>query len=339
VDDTNSVGSVILPKDAWKMIVSVVAGKNATGTVWVDDFIFLGRAGAWAGAMFNNSVEADQGWFYWWPDKHDATGDVENLIFTGSGVSTEAAHSGMYSFKMNAPKMRQLAELVWVSDFIPIAANSAGKKYVLSAWIKTKGINTDSMKVQDNYRIGFTWTWNQAQGEASGWNEVRAEDSVFTLPPTDTATDWRQYTAIMTVPDNTVRNVSVRARSWSGFEGTVYWDDFGFAALPSVITEVEEQRNPSASGTSVPTEYELLQNYPNPFNPTTTIKYGIPTAGFVSLKLYNILGEEVASLVNELKSAGTYQATFDASRLPSGVYLYRLAVGNYAGMMKMVLVK
>jgi len=340
VDDTNAVASVILPKDAWKLIVSVVAGKNATGTVWVDDFIFLGRGGAWSGAMFNNSVEADKGWYYWWPDKHDATGDVENLIFVGSGTTTEAAHTGMYSFKMNAPKNRQPGEIVWISEFVPIPANSAGKQYVLSAWVKTKGINPDSMKRKDNYRIGFTWTWHRSpQGEATGWNMIRAEDYVFTLPPTDTATDWRQYSTIITVPSNDTRYVSVRARSWSGFEGTAYYDDFVLVALPTVITGVEEQYNPTASGTAIPTDYELFQNYPNPFNPSTTIRYVIPTAGFVTLRVYNILGEEVASLVGEQQTAGIHQVTFDASRLPSGVYFYRLGVGNYVGTMNIVLMK
>jgi hypothetical protein len=76
-----------------------------------------------------------------------------------------------------------------------------------------------------------------------------------------------------------------------------------------------------------PTTYELLQNYPNPFNPTTTIEYQLPGAGTrynVSLKVYDVIGREVVSLVNEQQEPGYYQKTFDASRLASGMYVYRL---------------
>ena len=83
----------------------------------------------------------------------------------------------------------------------------------------------------------------------------------------------------------------------------------------------------------------LNQNYPNPFNPTTTISFSIPSSAFTSLKVYDILGNEVATLVNEEKPAGEYDITFDASALTSGVYLYRLNVGNISEMKKMILMK
>ncbi|MGC8596111.1 MAG: hypothetical protein ACP5MI_10980, partial [Candidatus Kryptoniota bacterium] len=189
VADTNGVGTVILPKDAWSLVVSVVGGKNATGTVWVDDFMFLGRNNQWAGEMFNQALEADDGWFYWEPNGLVA-GPVywPSAIFSGSGVTNEAAHTGSYSFKLNAPVGRQPGEIVWISKFIPIPPNSAGKKYVLSAWVKTKGINLDSLKNNSAYRIGFTWTWMKGVNDtATGWNEDKAEDYQFTLPAADTA--------------------------------------------------------------------------------------------------------------------------------------------------------
>jgi hypothetical protein len=89
----------------------------------------------------------------------------------------------------------------------------------------------------------------------------------------------------------------------------------------------------------VPTVYELSQNYPNPFNPSTTIKYQIPKDGLVTLKVYDILGAEVATLVNEEKIAGKYETNFDASRLASGVYLYRLKVNDFVSVKKMMLLK
>jgi hypothetical protein len=91
--------------------------------------------------------------------------------------------------------------------------------------------------------------------------------------------------------------------------------------------------------TQAPTSTALAQNYPNPFNPTTTIEYALPQAAMVSLKIYDILGREVQTLVNEPKSAGFYAATFDASRLSSGTYFYKLVAGSFVQTKKMVLVK
>jgi hypothetical protein len=88
-----------------------------------------------------------------------------------------------------------------------------------------------------------------------------------------------------------------------------------------------------------PTSYSLSQNYPNPFNPTTTIKYQIPISGFVTLKIYDILGKEVAALVKENKDQGFYNVSFDASKLASGVYIYQLKVNDYISSKKMMLLK
>ncbi|NWG28709.1 MAG: T9SS type A sorting domain-containing protein [Ignavibacteriaceae bacterium] len=86
-------------------------------------------------------------------------------------------------------------------------------------------------------------------------------------------------------------------------------------------------------------EYSLSQNYPNPFNPTTTIDYSIKLAGDVTLKVYDILGTEVASLVNEVKEPGNYSVEFNAANLPSGIYVYRLTTGNFVDTKKLILLK
>jgi hypothetical protein len=89
----------------------------------------------------------------------------------------------------------------------------------------------------------------------------------------------------------------------------------------------------------IPNNYVLDQNYPNPFNPSTVIKYSLPEASFVTLKIYNLLGQEVAVLVNNEQSSGVYQATFDASLLSSGVYFYSLQTKNFTATKKMMLMK
>ncbi len=88
-----------------------------------------------------------------------------------------------------------------------------------------------------------------------------------------------------------------------------------------------------------PKVYFLAQNYPNPFNPSTKISYGIQEAGVVTIKVYNILGSEVATLVNEHKPAGNYEASFGKNELASGVYIYRLTVNNFIQTRKMILEK
>ncbi len=89
-----------------------------------------------------------------------------------------------------------------------------------------------------------------------------------------------------------------------------------------------------------PTDFSLEQNYPNPFNPSTTIRFSLPTAQTVSLKVYDLLGREVASLLNnERKAAGSYEATFNATALTSGIYIYRLEAGSFSQTRKMMLVK
>lgn len=89
----------------------------------------------------------------------------------------------------------------------------------------------------------------------------------------------------------------------------------------------------------IPTVYDLAQNFPNPFNPSTSIRFSIPEAGMVSLKIFNLLGEEVATVVNEFKNAGNYNVNFDASNLTSGVYVYRITSGNFSTSKKMMLMK
>ncbi|MCW8802939.1 MAG: M28 family peptidase, partial [Ignavibacteriaceae bacterium] len=89
----------------------------------------------------------------------------------------------------------------------------------------------------------------------------------------------------------------------------------------------------------VPAEFVLGQNYPNPFNPSTRISYFVPNESFVTIKVYDFLGREITTLVNETKSTGSYEFSFDASSLPSGLYFYTLQASDYVSTKKMVLLK
>jgi len=90
---------------------------------------------------------------------------------------------------------------------------------------------------------------------------------------------------------------------------------------------------------NIPNAYQLYANYPNPFNPTTMISYDIPTAGTVKLVVYDMLGREIETLVNQRQNAGKYGVMFDASRLASGIYFYRLEAGSFSATKKLMLLK
>ena len=97
--------------------------------------------------------------------------------------------------------------------------------------------------------------------------------------------------------------------------------------------------NNGSSAFNNPSDYQLSQNYPNPFNPETKINFTIPSTGLVSLKVFDVLGKEVASLVNEVRTAGVHEVIFNASSLSSGTYFYRIETGNFVSTKKMLVLK
>jgi hypothetical protein len=110
-------------------------------------------------------------------------------------------------------------------------------------------------------------------------------------------------------------------------DGLVY-----YRPLSQMITNVEEKIN-------IATRFQLEQNYPNPFNPSTTIRYAIPEASFASIKVYDVLGNEVVTLVNEEKSVGSYEVNFNSNGLSSGIYFYTINAGSFVETKKMILMK
>jgi hypothetical protein len=119
----------------------------------------------------------------------------------------------------------------------------------------------------------------------------------------------------------------------------------GFAYISDGLGGIQIYRNLLVTPVSVEpnqtivNKFNLEQNYPNPFNPSTKIKYEVVDKSFVTIKVYDVIGREVATLVNGEQSTGTYQVEFNASILPSGVYFYQLKTGNYLETKKMMLLK
>ena len=112
----------------------------------------------------------------------------------------------------------------------------------------------------------------------------------------------------------------------------------GLTSTVDKIKEIEVKLLKDFEG-NIPLEFELFQNYPNPFNPSTIIKYQIPDISFVTVKVFDVLGSEIATLVNEELPAGNYNIKYDPINLPSGVYFYRIKSGKYTQARKMILLR
>jgi hypothetical protein len=114
------------------------------------------------------------------------------------------------------------------------------------------------------------------------------------------------------------------------------WSALDHEKITDSETAVEKE---IADNKTLPDDYQLDQNYPNPFNPSTTIRYAVPVNGMVRLTVFNQLGQEIETLVQSVKSAGSYTISWDATDVPTGLYFYRLQAGETVLVKKMMLVK
>ncbi|CAN5465320.1 hypothetical protein BH10BAC5_BH10BAC5_11880 [soil metagenome] len=188
----------------------------------------------------------------------------------------------------------------------------------------------DSCVIETSTDAGATWTrligMYQSLTLSSGYNSTPVMTTVaataqFLAP---TASQWATKIFIMPVGTNKVRFIAK-----SAFGNNLYIDDITSGPSTGIGDPIS----------FTPNKYELSQNYPNPFNPATKISFALPKQGLVTLKVYDMLGKEVAQLVNEIRTAGNYQIDFNASNLSSGVYFYKLTAGEFTDVKRMMLVK
>jgi hypothetical protein len=118
-----------------------------------------------------------------------------------------------------------------------------------------------------------------------------------------------------------------------------YYDNIGGAIAHNLISYKINAITNVPIGLNESVTYRLFQNYPNPFNPETKINYNVSKSGFVTIKVYDLLGREVTTLVNENKPAGNYSIKFDGSKLVSGIYFYRMKAGDFVQTKKLILLK
>ena len=263
---------------------------------------------------------------------------------------------------------------VWVYDLISNLSRIA----VLDTIIYFDSIAYNKMFYEDNYgTLNFNFYSRLNEDEYYVlYNKFDSTETPYYKKDAVIGDTWTVGTLVYTIEDTLVTNVFgepitikllladdgliYRQEYWTEKFGKLGSQDFGgvlddlqgcvingiaYGDTSFTIVSVEDEFGS-------PSNFYLAQNYPNPFNPTTKIKYTIPTPpvssplvkgrtkeGFVTLKVYDVLGNEIATLVNEEKPAGEYEVEFDATGLPSGVYFYQLRAGNFVETKKMVLLK
>jgi len=154
------------------------------------------------------------------------------------------------------------------------------------------------------------------------------QESVTLIPP-GTTEEWVSVDIPLSDFQPTVNLTEVFQLMFTG-NGTIYLDNIYFSTVISDVREIHDV---------LPSEFTLEQNYPNPFNPTTNIRFSLTEANQVKLIVYNTLGQEVATLVNEFMNAGTFEVNFDAKNLPTGTYFYSITAGEFNSVKKMLLIK
>jgi hypothetical protein len=241
------------------------------------------------------------------------------LWMPGLSTALTKAHSGIKS--------------CGVSWWTGVDTNNA--YHISDAWLVTKKIeNIQTTDVLKFWACGGTPTWVDSM---QVWvNFIDSLPSNFT----------NKISSIVWV-GATYGNFTLYTYSLAGYAGlpiyigfryntdcinqgfAVYLDDV-FVGNPNSISQI---------GTGIPTKYALSQNYPNPFNPVTTIKFDLPKSSHVRMTIYNTLGQVVSEILNETKAPGYYEVKFDASKLSSGPYFYRIEAGNFVETKKMMVIK
>ena len=261
----------------------------------------------------------------------DAQGNMISAIHESwNGTNWVNDYQYTYEYDSNGNETSSLFEkwndTSWVNyDQYTYAYDANGNviSFLTEKWDSTSWVNYDK----------YTYTYDSNGNETSSLTEEWD------------GTNWVNVVRITYVYDADGSMTSGLSKQWDGTNwilgnGVFYFDNElisnssgeKFEIFYASVTNI---RNNEVSKNN----FVLSQNYPNPFNPTTTITYSIPTSGFVTLKIYNLLGSEIATLVNEEKNYGTYKVNWNAQNLSSGVYFYKMQAGSFSETKKLILLK
>ncbi len=273
-------------------------------------------AGTW---LFGVSYSSNNG-MNWTQTSSLSAEYVYSLVTNGSTVYA-GTNNGIYVFGFPGP---------WYQ-----IALSSEEVHALAIDGETLFAGTNGYGVYRSTNLGQNWIQTSLDNKnvlslaISGSNIFAGTLNEGVYHSTNNGANWIQINqGFTTIPTVTALVIS-KYYLIAGTEGKSAWqrdlEDFGIG-IQNISTEI-------------PSKYSLSQNYPNPFNPSTVIRFSLPAVSFASLKIYDMLGKEVATLVNEKLAAGTYSVDWNASEFTSGVYFYKLITDKYTETKRMILMK
>jgi hypothetical protein len=293
-------------------------------------------------------------WVMWWDSRDDAS---NNLIWTYGAVSTDAGLTftnfaiSNQSFNPASVKINQGTHY-YMGDYQGIS----GKTFTFPGYSGQNNTRQDFTAYLPDWGISFAITADYVAPGGSAFNRVRipvmgpyAGTVTFTPTvspsPSPGTINFNWSPSNVKVMNGAADSIGVTAVVSANVPTNVYTVTINSVESGGPRTHQRTYTlnvNPIYTGieeNGIPVKYALTQNYPNPFNPVTVISYQLPANSFVTLKVYDIMGKEVATLVNEMKQAGTYDVNFEAANLPSGTYFYRMIAGSFTDVKKMTILK
>ena len=303
-----------------------VQAKNAEGSLgpWSDywnfiSYIPLPSAPQLVSANLTDPGRADYMTFKWRKDKYAAQYRIQvSRLTTFSPLAVPAATTSDTVITLSGFYEGQ--KLYWRVQAENIAGSSPwSEPSIFTVILPPSDLviqgfenNKVTLKWKDNSKVEDGYVIERKQGEASSFSVL---DSL--------GKNVGQYV------DTTIEAGQIyiyRVQAYKSSVGSEYSNEVSLN-----LTGVKKE--------AIPREYSLSQNYPNPFNPTTTINYQLPISSYLTLKVYNLLGQDIATIFEGVQSAGNYSVTFDASGLTGGIYLYQLKAGNFVENKKFILLK
>ncbi|MEW6196065.1 MAG: T9SS type A sorting domain-containing protein [Bacteroidota bacterium] len=298
--------------------------------------------------------------FYRWENNNWVYSSRYNYIYDTNNKLTEIfvevynngvwenSYKGLYYYNQLGLTSEYISQNWYNNDWLNSGrslysynSNNYMTEYMWQTWVDNAWLNfnkTENVYNAQNYQtFGYSYLWMPPTGwvystrDTYTYNQLNQNDEITTEEWSQATSSWENYYQTQYFYNTNGYLEKELYRTW----GNGFWVyDEQTLITYSLLTDAENL-------SELPGEYRLYQNYPNPFNPTTTIEFQIPDHEFVSLKVYDLVGREITTLISEYKQPGKYSLEFktQTAELASGVYFYKLTAGNFTSVKKFVIVK